>query len=474
MHDLRKKILLESGKTVSRKARAKPESTRSSTTHSPIASPGGSRAGSRANSRPGSRYASEDEAGSDSDYDEAMTMSTNSGSGEDPADDDGSKAAWTGRLRERIEELQNRKGSSVHGREAALTAYLHLIRHHYALDEIEPSFGGIVTGLLDSVRDGRSADEKSLALQALAATIVTAPSDTVLDQVHGPLMKACQDDEEKLKTDAIHALSIATVYGGGSDAATSELLDFLREIVQSDGESVAAEDSGAVVVAALQAWAFVVASDLEDMSTPGEEAMEAFIDQLNSDDPDVQISAGCNIALVFEAARDYEEEAGESFIPQHQQHLVLTRMKEIVQHLPKSVSKEARRHLRQNFSSIITSLERGKGPGYSTARVHPDSGGVDSEGNSHEFGYREKLRMNNMTMVIDTWSLKARVEMLKTILGGGFAIQLEANEAVKDILENPVVEYVSAGAVARRKKAFEAEETAAKKNRRSLRSTEVF
>jgi hypothetical protein len=71
MHDLRKKILLESGKTLSRKARARPESGRSSAIHTPNTSPGHSRAGSR----PSSRYASEDEEfGSDSEYDDVMTM----------------------------------------------------------------------------------------------------------------------------------------------------------------------------------------------------------------------------------------------------------------------------------------------------------------------------------------------------------------------------------------------------------------
>ena len=74
MHDLRKKILLESGKTVSRKARSKPESGGSSTLHTPGGSPLPSRASSRANSRAGSRYASEDEGFSDSEGDDVMTL----------------------------------------------------------------------------------------------------------------------------------------------------------------------------------------------------------------------------------------------------------------------------------------------------------------------------------------------------------------------------------------------------------------
>lgn len=71
MHDLRQKVLLQSGKTVSRKHRAHAESSRtSSVNHTPNTSPGGS----RVNSRPGSRHGSEDEDGSGSDYDDVMTM----------------------------------------------------------------------------------------------------------------------------------------------------------------------------------------------------------------------------------------------------------------------------------------------------------------------------------------------------------------------------------------------------------------
>ncbi len=34
----------------------------------------------------------------------------------------------------------------------------------------------------------------------------------------------------------------------------------------------------------------------------------------------------------------------------------------------KSISKKDRRHVRTNFVSVVTSLELGKGPAYSTAR----------------------------------------------------------------------------------------------------------
>jgi hypothetical protein len=74
MHDLRLKVLRESGKTVSKKARSRPESNRGSVTHSPNASPAHSRLNSPNHSRPGSRYGSEEESVSDSEYDDNMTM----------------------------------------------------------------------------------------------------------------------------------------------------------------------------------------------------------------------------------------------------------------------------------------------------------------------------------------------------------------------------------------------------------------
>ena len=448
MHDLRKKALLESGKTVSRKARSKPESNRSSATHSPATSPVGSRAGSRANSRPGSRYASEDEYYTDSDVasdDDILTLSTNSdeANSEDAETDD-----WSSRLQDRIVEMQDRKHSSTERRESTLNAYLHLTRHHYAGRELERNLEGITQALLRSIRSGSSEREQSMALQALAVTILSTQSETVFDEVSAELKNVCRTaEEESHKVEAIYAITAAVMYGGGSEVAAEEVLDFLLEIIESDGNSVEAGDSGPVVTAALQAWSFI-ASHLDDLTAQSDEAMEAFIDQLDSSDPEVQTSAGASIALLFESARDYEEETGEKFDLNYNQHRIMTRMNEIVRDSSKSVAKKRRRQLRQNFSSIITSLERGKGPGYSTAgrsEVNPNlpgSGAGVTDAGFVEFGYRQKVRIHSLLVVIDTWSLQARVEILKLLLGGGFPIHFMENPVVRDILSGANMEYV--------------------------------
>ncbi|KAK3392081.1 interferon-related developmental regulator-domain-containing protein [Sordaria brevicollis] len=456
MHDLRKKALLESGKTVSRKARARPDPPRSSGALSPgNGSPAVSRAGSRApstaGSRAGSRVPSEDEA-SDYEYDDAMTMSSaNSVSGEDVYEDD-TNNTWPERLQDRIAEMLDRKRSSAQGREATMKAYAHILKHHFALKYIEKNISEINAALIRSIRSGSSDQERLFALKALTATILTYPSETIFDHVWSVLKAACEDGEEdKIKVEAIHTISIAVALGGGSSSAAEEVLDFLLEIVESDGQNVGAPDNGSVVAASLQAWAFV-ASYMDDLSVQSDQAMEAFMEQLDSTDSDVQTGAGVNIALLFEAARDYEEETGESSDLQYNQHRIMTRMAEIVRDSSKTVSKSNRKQLKTNFQSIITSLERGLGPGYSTAgrgAANPHTGGskLETSGGGEEgfveFGYREKLRIYNQTLIIDTWSLHARVETLKTVLGGGLATQYIDNPAVREVLEGADVEYMA-------------------------------
>jgi len=450
MRDLRKKALLESQKTVSRKARNRPESARSSVNQSPDVSPSNSRAPSRANSRPnsrpGSRYASEDEGASDDEYD-VMTLGTNSASGDDVTGDDANNT-WVERLQDRVGELQDRR-RNLQGREETLAAYLHIVRYHFSENQIGRFSSEIIPALLRSVREGAGTEERLLALKAIMVTLLTCPSEKFATILLSTLKGVCQDaEEEGVKVQAIYALMVAATYGGGDDVGGEELLDFFHEIVESDGESMDAGNSGAVVAAALRAWVFI-ASFLDDMADRGEHVMDAFIEQLDSSDPEVQSSAGTNIAFLFEAARDHEKETGESSEMQHNMYRIMTRMGEIVRDSSKSISKRDRKQLRFNFNSIITSLERGVGPGYSTAGrgYNPHVGGAKAriQDGFAEFGHKETLRVQNEVLLIDTWLLHVRVEVLKMLLGGGLATHYVENPVVRDMLETAEVNFVSTG-----------------------------
>lgn len=446
MHDLRKKALLESGKTLSRKARLRPDSKAATPLHSPGQSPMGSRNVSRA----GSRYASEEEdAASDSDFDDLMTMSTNSGSDHGDVDGgaDGSPRAWVDRLQARVSQIVaggrsgERKKMSNQEREDMLMAYLHLVRHYFAQAEIRSSLDDIMLGLIRAVRSGGSATEKTLALKAITVTVLTNPTDNVLGN-HGDALKSAieeDDAEEEVKVAGLYALTAATMYGDGGTEAAEDTLQYMVEIIESDGHTVGAPDAAGVVVGALKSWGFI-AAHLEDLSEQSEQAMEAFVEQLDSTDAYVQTGAGDNIALLFETARELEEETGEKMNFQYDPKRLAQQMRDISRG-SKSMSKRDRRHLKSDFSSIATGLERGKGPGYSTAgrpASNPNKGGSlanSAHGDDlNEFGYRETIFVGKEKLTIDSWALSAKVEFLRTVLAGGFPTHLGKNETVQEML----------------------------------------
>jgi hypothetical protein len=76
--------------------------------------------------------------------------------------------------------------------------------------------------------------------------------------------------------------------------------------------------------------------------------------------------------------------------------------------------------------------------------------------------------VHNTIMVIDTWALSARVEMLKTILGGGFPVHFIENPTLMEILDDPSVEDVASSKPVN----LEVESAKSpKKNRKSARAS---
>ncbi|KAI1370523.1 interferon-related developmental regulator-domain-containing protein [Hypoxylon crocopeplum] len=436
MSDLRKKIF-ESGKTVSRKARSRQQSAQ--------ASPASSRDGSRATSR----HVSEEEDESDYDYDDSLASSlVNSEDG-----DEAGRAPPSEVLHGHIVDLLDQKRDSGQDRETKLTAYTELIRHHPVAEEVEGQMDDIIPMLLKSVRGRRTAQGVTWALKALMMTILTTGTESIHDRVYPTLKNLCEnsdfdDHNEEIKVASIRAMAISTMCGGGSVTAAEEFLEFLIGIVQSDGHVIDAGDNGPVVAAALDAWGFI-ASSLDDLEEQSTEALEAFMEQLDSSDVDVQIAAGSNIALLLEAARDYEEETGETWNMRYDQDALLRNLNALTRESSKSISKKDRRQLHSSFSSVVTSLEHGKGPGYSTARrfaSNPHTGGnkSDFKNEYQEYGYRQKLRIQNISIIIDSWSLSARLGMLKSVLGGGLASHYLNNSVVRDLLSGAKTEYLSA------------------------------
>lgn len=253
-----------------------------------------------------------------------------------------------------------------------------------------------------------------------------------------------------MKAVAIHTLVAAAYYGGASEGEIEEIMDDLLEIVESDGSSVEAADSGEVVTAACEAWGFL-ATTIDDMEDKTEVAMDAFVEQLESSDTSVQVASGENIALLFEKsytpretddgpASDEEDEEGYTIDSSFVKRYDVYRQKSQLIHTLTQLSKESSRHiakkdrksLHTNFADILNTVEHpSRGPRYQKA--------IDQE-TGRRYGSRMVVRIHKTgVMKIDQWWKLHRLQALRRVLGGGFVVHYENNEVVFDSLPIMIV-----------------------------------
>lgn len=443
MHDLRKQVLLESKKTTSRKAASRAHTPSGSKPTSPTHSRGGSAAPSR--------NASDDESEASEWGSNSIDELLSEGADDTPVD------ALTADLHLRIEQILDKKRSSTDGRELTLNAFTSDLTRLYSKPEIQSRMSDLLPAVLKGVKSGQSEREIALSLKAIALMIITLPSDTIYDAVANPIKSAISDSQHPtVKVAAIHAMSIATFYGGASLEETEEIMDFFLEIVSSDGASIDEPDNADIVTAAIEEWGFL-ATQLDDMEDATEPAMETFVDQLESSESRVQIAAGETIALLFEksyteaesddeSADEEEQEemrraGGDRMIKRYtvyrQQHNLTRQLEELTRASSKRVSKKDRKALHTAFQDVLRTVEKPtRGPRYSTA--------LDEDG--REYGSRMRVSVHGgAKMLVDKWWKLARLNGLKRLLQGGFLTHYERNEVVFDslpvILEDDDDEY---------------------------------
>ena len=459
MHDLRRRAL-ESNKTVSRKAQSK----QSSPATSKPASASVSRAASRAASRAGSD--DEDAGGNLSDetsfrYAERVfnflykflktwaNKNASVGSLNEILNAEATEitGAWRNVLKDCMEEIIDRKRSSVQGREKSLATYIHLLTSQYAEEDISGREAELVTAFLKSVRAETSDKETVLALKALGVTLITSPSDHIYDNA-SPAVKYSISDSGSMaaKTAAIHTLGVCTFYGGATDDEILDNMAFLLEIVASDGDFISAQDEALPVTAALEEWGFL-ATLIDDLSSDVDEALQTFTDQLSSSYPGVQIAAGENIALLYEkfySALEADESsnsdssdgefdtdvtisklANANAAFRNTDNLI-TDLETLASLSTHRLSKKDKKSIRTNFSDILNSVQNPTcGPRFQNAE--------DKYGK--KYGSRMVVRINqDGVMRIDKWWKLHRLQGLRRVLQGGFVNHYESNSVVFESL----------------------------------------
>ncbi|PHH74142.1 hypothetical protein CDD82_5088 [Ophiocordyceps australis] len=440
MNHARVKALKGDGKTVSRKARKSGRASGALTPQgtSPAASLLTSPVQSASHSRVPSD-ASDEEEDADFEFDDVASSVHSLGSGAESPQD----SAATFDVQALIDGLQDRKHHNNEVREQFLDVYISVMRirysaetHHW-LDDAAPTLAEM---FLKDANRSSTASERLLNLKAYCLTLATVQLD-VFEGAYKTLKQVLLDDDDQdCQVHAIYALCMLVLYGGGGEEAALELMEFLVEAVQTDGETINAHDSVVVVSAALRGWAFV-ASHVQDYSDYADAAMDAFVDQLDSADVEIQSLAGHCIALIYESSREHERETGEPFQLPYDPQRLAGRLSELAKLSTKSVSRKSRRDLRESLVSVVTSLERGVGPYYSTALYIPEKdmhvpSSLRQDDGTAEYGYRCKLRLGNHSTRIDSWSLYSRVSMMKMIFRGGLQNHVFVNPVVMECLED--------------------------------------
>lgn len=428
MNHARVKALKGDGKTVSKKAI---KSGRASNNLSPRDSPLASLLTSPRTSKPPSRAASDIDDGSgsepDMDSDDDMLQSLHSDGSGNWDGQDGDKPAFDPQAL--IEQFTDRKHNNSEAREKDLEMYGKALRTRFSpemLDWLSDAGAKLADIFLRDANRGSTARERLLDLKAYELTIMIAQDVDIFDSGQRRLKQILlDDDDDDCKEHALYALALTTLYGGGGEESALDLMEYLAEIVQSDGESVEAFDSTHVVLSAMRAWSWL-AAHVDDYSALADTAMDAFVEQLDSASVDIQSMAGECIALIYEASRAYESEHGQPFQLPYDPRRLSGRVDQLAKQSTRSVARSNRRSLRETLRGVVTSLERGVGPGYSTAE--------DPDGKV--YGYRLLINLGNSTAPIETWSLLVRWNMLKAVFKSGVVLHAQTNPTAMECVED--------------------------------------
>lgn len=444
--DLRKRAL-KGGKTVSRKQAANEYAEGAGAVPvSGASSQASSRNSSRAaSSRAASRAPSEDEDEGNLSDETGFSI----GSMEDLTEADIDIDNWTNELSNVIANIVDRKRSSTEGRELTFAAFARLCKFHPTHDKTDGQVDELLNAFCKSIKTESSEKEAINALRALELLSLNAYDNTIFEKVEGVLSRTIRDSTSStIKASAIHCLGACSLFGGAGEDGMLDQMNFLIDIIASDGQSIDANDSAECVTAALVEWGHL-ATYVPDISSESEEAVQIFSDQLDSTDAAVQIAAGENIALLYEKTYtprsyyeddedDEEDEENENdsepkdpdeeellnysgpklikrYDAYHDTSELIHQLQSLAKAHSKRISKRDKKSLHSNFVSILTTVEDPRrGPKYSTV--------VDEDTGRHQ-GCRFRVKVGrDSSMPIDKWWKLIRLNSFRRLLQGGFSV----------------------------------------------------
>lgn len=343
-----------------------------------------------------------------------------------------------------IEELIDRKHYSIQDREKQLTIFTHILTRHYAEAEVDDYLPELLDLLTYNLRHEESEKITILSLKALSLLVVTTMDAGIYDEAN-PLLKRklAGDFSVEVKTAAIRTLGACAFIGGTEEECENEM-DFLMEIITSDGNSIGAYDKAAPVIAAIQEWGLLV-TRLEEYVHGSEDAVEALADQLDSSDVDVQIAAGQTIAMLYEftvAPQEDGEEVDEAwhqegyetakahlkrywktddnrwfierYKPYHDTPRIVKKVKELANtSKARKITKQQHRSIHMHFDAIYMTILN---PRYGPCYFHHTAVNKDR---AFAYDTRTTIRFHRFHVYKTTWAKWARLQAFTRILAGG-------------------------------------------------------
>ncbi|EER24326.1 hypothetical protein D8B26_005448 [Coccidioides posadasii str. Silveira] len=357
-----------------------------------------------------------------------------------------------------VNDLIDRKHNSLQAREENLAAYGRILARHYAADEMEHNVGTLLTAFLQSIKQESTEKETILALKAIALTAVTTLSGAVYDKTGSVVRrKIAGSSSLAIKSAAIRCLGASAFFGGASEDELLDEMEFLMEIIMSDGHFIETPDDPEIVTAALQEWG-LLATGVDDLEHLSEDAMETFADQLDSTEPEVQTAAGQNIALLYEKSfspQEEDEEIDESeydlqishddisqddyrddngallvqrYKPYHNTPAIEGKIQDLAKISGRHISKKSKRTLHMHFDAILTTIENPRhGPRFRQS--------IDHE-KSESYGTRAGLKFHRFAPLnLNRWWKWCRMAALQRLLAGGIVEHYRAKSRA-------IVEYL--------------------------------
>jgi hypothetical protein len=202
-----------------------------------------------------------------------------------------------------VEKMQDRdffKGPATE-RAKSLNVFANSLAQLCATPAVQ-GFEGVVPVVVRCLKEGSDSASCVPACRVLALLVLIDGhmAEDQLGEIVGAVKAAVMDNSNVAgQAAAITALGHIIFFGSTISAEVLDTMNFLMEIVQTDGDSVDSKDSVPVVDAAMQTWAFLSTMVKPEHFVFGE-AISNFRDQLESSSMDIILTAAQAIALLYE------------------------------------------------------------------------------------------------------------------------------------------------------------------------------